>query len=203
MPVRKRTTDTLTCAHCAVSFPYKQSGKTPNRFCGWDCLQASRTPEGRFWVKVNKDGPVPDACPELGSCWCWTGSLFTDSGYGQFWLNNTNRRAHIVSYEWANGPIPEDIDGRQVQHLCNVRVCVRPSHLALGMPPENMQYASLTGRMAHGERHHRAVTTEDSVRLYRRLASEGVPQSVLAEQANMSRSAMHSLLKGETWKHVT
>jgi hypothetical protein len=23
----------------------------------------------RFWVKVNKDGPVPVHCPELGPCW--------------------------------------------------------------------------------------------------------------------------------------
>ena len=93
MPVRKRTVDELTCECCGVVFPYKHSGGKPNRFCSRACVY-SRTPEQRFWEKVNKDGPVPEACPDLGCCWCWTGSLFTDSGYGQFWLDGTNRRAH-------------------------------------------------------------------------------------------------------------
>ena len=148
MPARKRTVDVLTCENCAVTFPYKHSGGKANRFCSRDCAY-SRTPEQRFWAKVDKFGPIPEACPELGCCWCWLGSLFTDSGYGQFWMDGTNRRAHIVSYEWAVGPT----DGQQVQHRCNVRVCVNPAHLTLGTPAENTAYAVKHGRMASGERH--------------------------------------------------
>jgi hypothetical protein len=25
----------------------------------------------RFWAKVNKDGPIPEHCSELGKCWVW------------------------------------------------------------------------------------------------------------------------------------
>lgn len=198
MPARTRTVDELTCANCGIVFPYKHSGGKANRFCGRSCAY-SRTPEQRFWGKVTKDGPIPDTCPDLGPCWCWLGSLFTDSGYGQFWMDGTNRRAHIVSYEWANGPT----NGAQVQHLCNVRVCVRPSHLTLGTPAENIAYAVETGSNAYGSRHGRTTLTEDDVRLIRRLVSEGTPQITLARQYGLSKSAMSGLVTRLTWKHVT
>lgn len=31
--------------------------------------------EPKFWEKVNKHGPVPEHCPELGPCWIWTAGL--------------------------------------------------------------------------------------------------------------------------------
>jgi hypothetical protein len=34
--------------------------------------------------------------------------------------------AHRVSYEWARGPIP---DGLEIDHLCQVPLCVNPDHL--------------------------------------------------------------------------
>jgi hypothetical protein len=41
----------------------------------------------RFWSKVNKDGPIPASCPELGPCWLWTRSCYYN-GYGQFAYGN-------------------------------------------------------------------------------------------------------------------
>lgn len=214
MPVRTRTVDVLTCAHCGVTFPYKHSGGKANRFCSRACAY-NRTPEQRFWAKVNKDGPIPESFPELGPCWCWLGSLFTDSGYGQFWMDGTNRRAHIVSYEWANG----STSGAQVQHLCNVRVCVRPTHLKLGTPAENMQYASKTGRMskgdqhwlrkgpdtrdhAKGERNGAAKLTEADVREIRRLYADGIPIKDIAVQYGMTYHGVYDIVKRVNWKHV-
>ena len=40
------------------------------------------TPEQRFWAKVNKNGPVPAAKPELGPCWAWKPAKA--GGYGRF-----------------------------------------------------------------------------------------------------------------------
>lgn len=73
-----------------------------------------------FWLKVNKDGPVPEYNPALGQCWLWTAS--ETAGYGQFWPG----LAHVFSWMLENGPIP---DGLELDHLCRVRRCVRPSHL--------------------------------------------------------------------------
>jgi len=74
------------------------------------------TDKERFWSKVDKSGP----------CWTWVGAVF--SGYGVFRLEGSARLAHRVSYLWASGPIPE---GAEVDHMCFIRNCVKPSHLRL------------------------------------------------------------------------
>mgnify|MGYP001595557590 CR=1 FL=1 len=216
MPAKKRTIDVLTCEQCGTAFPFKQSGPRPNRFCTWSCRLASSDPKGRFWAKVNKNGPIPTSCPERGPCWLWTGSLFSGSGYGQFWMNGTNRRAHIVSYEWANGPS----DDPQVQHWCNVRACVRPSHLTTGDANRNMQYASETGRMASGDRHwlknrpdHRrhaagerngmVKLTESDVLDIWRMERAGQSRREIANAKRVTESTISMILTRRTWRHVT
>lgn len=74
-----------------------------------------------FWSKVNQDGPIPDYAPELGPCWLWT-AADNGHGYGQFWPGV----AHVFSWILENGAVP---DGLELDHLCRVRLCVRPSHL--------------------------------------------------------------------------
>lgn len=71
----------------------------------------------RFFDKV---APEPNS-----GCWLWMASC-TAEGYGQFWLEKTNVRAHRWIYEFSVGPIP---DGLQIDHLCRVRSCVNPAHL--------------------------------------------------------------------------
>jgi hypothetical protein len=58
-------------------------------------------------------------------CWEWTGAK-TDKGYGQFWNDGHNNRAHRVSYEHFVGAIPK---GMELDHLCNNHACVNPHHL--------------------------------------------------------------------------
>lgn len=82
--------------------------------------------EERFWEKVNKDGPVPHADANLGPRWVWTAGKTSD-GYGQFRHDReTVKTAHITAYELLVGPVP---DGKQLDHRCRVRRCVRPDHL--------------------------------------------------------------------------
>lgn len=88
------------------------------------------SPEERFWSKVDKDAPVPEFAPHLGPCWWWKGYLMVDvygnRNYGQFVIREKKFLAHRLAYEWLVGPIPE---GLQMDHLCRVQRCVRPSHL--------------------------------------------------------------------------
>lgn len=96
-------------------------------------ISGRKSPEQRFWEKVDKNGPTPEHRPELGPCWVWTAATIEE--YGYFWLDGDNVRAHRVSCEWERGPIPE---GLVVDHLCRNHSCVRPSHLEAVTEQENI-----------------------------------------------------------------
>lgn len=94
---------------------------------------STRTLEERFWEKVDK----------TGDCWEWTG-FKNRQGYGQFQVSTKNGQpAHRVSFELANGKIP---DGMHVCHKCDNPPCVRPDHLFLGTPSDNMKDMVKKGR---------------------------------------------------------
>ena len=79
----------------------------------------------RFWAHVDKEGHLPEYCPELGPCWLWM--LQLDSrGYGRFWDGTRRPFAHDFAYELLVGPVP---DGLELDHLCRVPACVNPAHL--------------------------------------------------------------------------
>ena len=89
----------------------------------------AETAEERFWRKVNK----------TDDCWLWTGSL-DRTGYGEFVVVGTRKGrrktgAHRFAWELDNGPIA---DGMELDHLCRVHSCVRPSHMELVTHRENV-----------------------------------------------------------------
>lgn len=72
---------------------------------------------------------------DTGDCWLWTAAITKATGYGKFYDGERVVLAHRWSYENFIGPIP---DGLQIDHLCRVRHCVRPSHLEPVTPRENL-----------------------------------------------------------------
>lgn len=96
-----------------------------------------RTPEERFWLKVDKDGPIPEHDPDLGPCWVWTAYINPSIGYGQFSPSHgVSVGAHRYAYELVDGPIE---DGLDVHHKCLRRACVRRSHLDAISRAENLK----------------------------------------------------------------
>src|SRR5574340_590014 len=74
----------------------------------------------RFFDKVS-----PEA---LTGCWLWTGAV-KELGYGVIGLGTREQgtsKAHRVSWELHNGPIPS---GLNVLHSCDTPSCVNPDHL--------------------------------------------------------------------------
>jgi hypothetical protein len=74
-----------------------------------------KTIEERLWAKVDKSG----------ECWIWTGAN-RNGTYGVIRHNGRSEPTHRVTYELANGPIPEGMD---IDHMCHVSLCCRPEHL--------------------------------------------------------------------------
>jgi HNH endonuclease len=72
-------------------------------------------------------------------CWIWQ-KCRNNRGYGLKWDRATRRLmvAHRWYYERARGPIPT---GLQIDHLCNVKVCVNVAHLEAVTPQVNTQRA--------------------------------------------------------------
>lgn len=101
--------------------------------------KACRRPAAeRFWSRVNKNGPIPEHCPELGRCWVWTKGL-NGTGYGDFSAGSKRISAHKWSYEAAKGPVPT---GLELDHLCRNRLCVNPEHMEPVTHAENMRRAA-------------------------------------------------------------
>lgn len=87
-----------------------------------------------FMARVNKDGPIPAVRPDLGPCWLWTGKV-NRLGYGNFWQGNGK---NLEAHRFLFGPVPE---GLELDHLCMVPNCVRPSHLEAVTHQENIRRA--------------------------------------------------------------
>lgn len=79
----------------------------------------------RFWAKVDKHGPVSSHRPDLGPCWLWKGAQ--TRGYGSCGASLGSTIAHRVAWLLAHGTLPKR--PLVLDHLCRVKLCVRPSHL--------------------------------------------------------------------------
>ncbi len=92
----------------------------------------------RFWPKVKVDQP--------DKCWEWKACKLPPCGYGLLSdvKGKSPLRAHRVSWEIHNGPIPK---GLHVLHNCDNPSCVNPAHLAVGTQKDNIMAASSRGRL--------------------------------------------------------
>jgi hypothetical protein len=84
-----------------------------------------------------------------GGCWIWTGCAVRGGGrpesnrYGQAVFRGRRHPAHVASYLAFVGEIP---DGYQVHHRCEVKLCIRPGHLAAVTPHENLMASDTVNR---------------------------------------------------------
>lgn len=142
--------------------------------------------EQKFCRKVNK----------TDSCWLWTGRL-DSGGYGRVSQGNGQwRKAHRVSYELFTGSIPE---GLVVRHLCNVRACVNPEHLAVGTHKDNVADMDRAGRRADicGEKNPMAKFTEADIAEIRQWREFGFTQQSIADAFGATQGYISSVCSGK------
>lgn len=136
------------------------------------------TLEERFWSKVEK----------TNGCWIWK-SCKSHNGYGLFKVSPKMMRAHRVSWEMANGSIP---DGMQVNHTCDNPACVNPFHLYAGTQKQNREDAVARGRTAKGSKsgsythpESRRTGEDNGNSKLTNAQRDEVRRSYLAKEANM------------------
>jgi len=103
------------------------------------------------------------------ACWEWVGCGVRGTGYGQIRFKGRLLKAHRVSWEIHNGPIPH---GMCVLHRCDNPGCVRPEHLWVGTMADNNWDRERKGRRdPYGGRTHCShghALTGSNVRIYAR-----------------------------------
>ncbi len=174
-----------TCERCGASFGARASDRKvgKGRFCSAICARRGQPLHVRFWRFVDK----------TGDCWLWTGTR-TEDGYGRTGASEKSSSplyAHRVSWELANGPIP---DGLFVLHRCDNPPCVRPDHLFLGTTKDNADDAQAKGRLGY-QRHPDRYTrlTADDVRAIRNARLAGEPAKSIAARFGISESHVYNI----------
>ena len=151
-----------------------------------------------FWSKVDIKDTAKD-------CWNWLGAK-KPKGYGNLRANKQYLLAHRVSFELANGPIP---NGFIVCHTCDNPSCCNPSHLMLGTNKSNSIDMLIKNRQkdkkyaAKGARNGMSKLNEEKVLAIRRDYKAGLKnQYELAEFYGVTQPAIGSILRNKTWRHV-
>lgn len=159
----------------------------------------------RLWDRVDKSG----------DCWLWQGRL-ARGGYGSLTIAKRTVMAHRLAWELANEQaIPE---GMLICHRCDNPRCVRPEHLFLGTPSDNMKDMVAKGRarmgdrhpshqyperVVRGERHGRTQLTDATVLAIRaRYASGNASHSILALEFGVPKPTVARILQRKNWTHI-
>lgn len=135
-----------------------------------------------------------------GGCWLWTAAK-NRRGYGRLNVAGKARLAHRISFEMANGPVP---DGRSVCHTCDNPACVNPEHLFAATHYENMQDMTRKGRASDtkGEKCGKAILTTPEVLHIREELQRGRTGTWLAERFGVSYSAIYGIKHRKRWAHL-
>lgn len=157
----------------------------------------------RFWLHVNKDGPV--MVHMESACWIWTAAR--NRGYGMFkTADHRMARAARYSFEAAFGPP----DAPCVLHRCDNPSCVRPDHLWAGTVAQNNHDRSRKGRtnrvvdpeQHRGSKNGRAIFTEADARTVLRLRQQGMTAKQIADESGLALRRVQNVAYGNTWSHL-
>ena len=161
----------------------------------WNNLyrQRFKTMDERFWEKVDKRGE--------DECWKWLGSK-DKKGYGYFWDQIRNSKAHRYSWTIHYGRIQRD---KIICHHCDNPSCVNPNHLFLGTHQDNANDREAKGRRKNvvGENSPNSKLTDDDVRAIRKqYSSKNCTLDDLSKEFGVCFQQISRIINRKRWKHV-
>jgi|SRR6185369_1936806 len=162
------------------------SSRPPNRE-----IILSDSDIARFWKFVTRGEP--------NQCWEYSGVRYVKGGYGKFWLNGRDVKAHRVVYQLE---VEELVPGLELLHTCDNPPYCNPMHLFQGTHRENIIDATDKGRMRlnkQGERASGAKLTEEHIRAIR--AAECSAREIAAA-FGMAVVSIHAIRRKASWKHI-
>lgn len=161
----------------------------------------------RFFQKVAKE-------PGENGCWLWTAAK-NNRGYGRFGIGSSRTvLAHRFAFALEHGRIGAS---ELCCHTCDVKACVRASHLFKGTAADNSADMLSKGRQAaggrngarchpervpKGERSGHAKLNSAQVRDIRAQAASGTTQKQLAALFGVRRGAISKIVSRRNWKHL-
>lgn len=137
------------------------------------------------------------APPNERGCCEWTATRGRNR-YGYMRWKGKNRIVSRLTWEAANGPIPEGLD---VLHTCDNPPCRTLEHLFLGTHLDNMADMKAKGRagMVCGASHGLAKLTDD---MARNIRSDPRGPTRVARDFGVSPTTVRDIKVGRTWRHL-
>ena len=133
-------------------------------------------------------------------CWLWIGKLDKKTGYARFRGYDSKRiGAHEFAFRLFREPL---VPGMFVCHKCDVRHCVRPSHLFLGTPLDNQIDSIQKGRKKYGEQIANHKLTASDVVAIRERFTNGESKRSLGRTFGVNRKTVKRIVEREAWNHI-
>lgn len=180
------------CPRCGTLFTTKTyyAKLRTTQYCSYACVYPPWLE--RFWHNIAKCSHTPYC---LYCCWLWHGTI-NSYGYGMFSKNNRIHMAHRLSWEiHNNATLPRRVLHHVVQHLCHTTLCCNPWHLTYSSQKENVYESIIIGRRWH-------KLSSAQVQEIRALRQQGVSVIALAQQFQVGRASIYSIINRKAWRHV-
>ncbi len=126
------------------------------------------------------------------------GGVLSD-GYGAFWLDGSNKRAHRIAWELVEGEI---FSGLCVLHTCDTPLCVNPKHLSLGTRGDNIRDSKAKGRNQRGDGHYNSKLKAYQISLIRWFRDRGLMYKDIARLYEVHPATIRDACERITWKSI-
>ena len=126
-------------------------------------------------------------------CWNWNGPVDKTLGYGRTSFIGPPMTAHKATYVLAFGDYLKVIGSHKtcIRHLCGNKLCINPSHLALGTYSDNGRDASREGA--------RVKMTKDKLVIALKMRKEGTALWEISEVLGVTTTAISRALRGMSY----